>query len=136
MSQAGKYVTRAEFDPVKEAGRNLSTQVQILTIRVEVIAQDLYRLTNQVADIAEDLNELRADLDQLRIEVKDLRTEVKDLRTEVKDLRTEMRTGFADVRAEFQEVRAEMHAGYSALAKSIADGHAALLSAVMNLSPR
>lgn len=111
MSQARKYVTRAEFDRVKEKADSQGTQLQVLTIRVEVLSVDMHRLTNQVADIAEDLTELRADVNELRADVNELRAEVKEL-------------------------RADMNAGFSTLSKSIADLHNVVLSAVMQLAPR
>ena len=56
-----KYVTYEEFEPVKKRTDALTAQMQLLTIRVEVLANDLHQLRLQVADIAEDLVSLRAE---------------------------------------------------------------------------
>lgn len=89
MRPASRYVTRAEFEPVKQG-------LERLTIRVEVLTNDVHTLTNRVADIAEDLLALR----------------------------TEMNERFRAIDVRFDR-----------LEKTIADGHAALLSAILRLSP-
>ena len=49
------YVTREEFNPVKEG-------LERLTIRVEVLTSDVHRLSQQVGDLAEDLVDLREEV--------------------------------------------------------------------------
>ena len=83
-------------------------EFQRLTIRVEVLSVDVHRLGQAVGDIAEDLAELR---------------------TEVTELREELHS-------EISGLRAEMNSRFDAMGKMIADGHAALLSAVLAIGPR
>ena len=54
-SAASKYVTREEFTPVKDA-------VERLTIRVEVLTNDVHQLTNIVADLAEQQTQFREEV--------------------------------------------------------------------------
>lgn len=126
MSQEEKFVTHTEFDPVKRAVDTLTAQVQILTIRSEVLAHDIHRLTNQVADIAEDLGELR---DEMKSEFSAVRVEIAALRTDLRGENAALRT---DLRGEIAALRGEL----TELAKLLSDGNAALLSAFMTLAPR
>lgn len=57
-----RYVTYEEFVPVKRQTEALTAQMQLLTIRVEVLANDLHQLRLQVADIAEELVSLRREM--------------------------------------------------------------------------
>ena len=83
-------------------------EFQRLTIRVEVLSMDVHRLAQAVGDIAEDLAEMRAD---------------------VSELRTEMNS-------RFEQLTGEMNSRFETMGKVIADGHAALLSAVLSIGPR
>ena len=55
VDEMANYVTREEFNPVKEG-------LERLTIRVEVLTSDVHRLSQQVGDLAEDLVDLREEV--------------------------------------------------------------------------
>jgi uncharacterized protein YoxC len=55
MRNESRFVTRAEFQPVKDA-------VERLGVRVEVLTHDVHQLTLRVAEIAEDLIDLRDEM--------------------------------------------------------------------------
>lgn len=105
MSPAAKYVTQEEFQPVRVG-------LERLTIRVEVLTQDVHDLTLHVADVAEDLTELRTEM----------------------NARFEALSG--EMNSRFEQMTSEVNSRFDALGKVVADGHAALLSAVLALGPR
>jgi tetrahydromethanopterin S-methyltransferase subunit G len=102
------YVTREEFNPVKEG-------LERLTIRVEVLTSDLHRLSQQVGDLAEDVVELR---------------EAMHARFDEVDAR------FFGVDARFDVLTNEVNGRFTSLEKTITDGHAAIISVLMKLLPR
>jgi predicted nuclease with TOPRIM domain len=97
---AGKYVTREEFDSVK-------SELQKLIIRVEVLTQDLHRLTLAVGEFGERLVAIEGSIARL-----------------------EERVDRLDVRVDRIEARLD------SLEKTVTDGNAALMSAILTLGRR
>lgn len=104
MATPSKYVTREEFEPVKNG-------LERLNIRVEVISQDLYKLTLEVAELAESVN--------ARFDAVDARFDGIDGRLDGIDGRLDGIDGRLD-----------------RLEKTMIEGNAALMSAILKLSPR
>lgn len=108
VDEMANCVTREEFNPVKEG-------LERLTIRVEVLTSDVHRLSQQVGDLAEDL---------------------VDLREQMHSRFDEVDARFFAVDARFDVLTNEVNGRFTSLEKTISDGNAAIISALMRLLPR
>jgi predicted nuclease with TOPRIM domain len=71
VDAAKAYVEREEFESVKKT-------LETLTIRVEVLANDLHRLTLSVGDLAERMDKLEVRMDRLEVRMDRLEKTVID----------------------------------------------------------
>ena len=118
MAQSDKYITREEFEPVKNG-------LDRLSIRVEVITHDLHQLTNMVGDLAEAFD-LRFDRLEARMD------KLEDRMDRLEDRMDKLEQRFDKLEQRFDKLEQR----FDKLEKTVVDGHAAILSAIMQLAPR
>ena len=118
-----KAVTHEEFPKVRD---ELSERIERLTIRVEVFANDLHKLTQQVGDVAEDLVALRAEMSErlakLEADVAQLTTDVAVLKLDVAVLKLDvaaLKRDMADVKADLAELKRDMATGFAQVLAAI-----------------
>lgn len=127
----GQYVTREEFETMRRS-------VEQLKVRGEVISLELHRLSTQSADFWEVMTE-RFDLVEERFRAVDARFDQMDARFDAVDERFEqMETRLGTVeqkvdllRAELTKASNELSDGMAGITRAVADGHAAILSVLM-----
>lgn len=102
---AKKFVTQEQHQALADEVRTNGATVERLAVRTEVISHDTTRLLGEVADLREEMN--------LRFE--------------------EVNQRFEEVNQRFEEFDGKLAETRDAMLKEIRDGHATLLSAIMQL---
>ena len=106
MAEPMATVTLEQFEAHKAETRQATER---LSIRVEVISHDTSRLLHELADLREDVAEFREEFEELRGELQELRDE-------------------------FNTFRADVETRFERLEKTVVDGNAALMSAILSLA--
>lgn len=101
MTAAKKFATQEQHEALKAEVRSQATAIERLSVRVEVISHDTTRLTRDVAEIREEMNER-----------------------------------FETVDGQLGSLGRELAKTREEILKVVNDGHAALLSAIMQLGER
>ncbi len=101
MTAAKKFATQEQHEALKAEVRSQTTAIERLSVRVEVISHDTTRLTRDVAEIREEMNER-----------------------------------FETVDGQLGSLGRELAKTREEILKVVNDGHAALLSAIMQLGER
>jgi predicted nuclease with TOPRIM domain len=125
MSAAEQFVTKEEFEPMK-------ADIQKLIIRVEVLTQDVHSLRLSLAAFVE-AADARFDQLEARVDVLEPRFDKLEARFDKLEAR------FDKLEARFDKLEArfdKLEARFDALEKTVIDGNAALMSAILNLAPR
>jgi predicted nucleic acid-binding Zn-ribbon protein len=105
MAEPMATVTPKQFEAHKTETRQA---IERLNIRVEVISHDTSRILHELADLREDMAEFRGEFEELRAD-------------------------FEELREEFKTFRADVETRFERLEKTVVDGNAALMSAILSL---
>lgn len=115
MTAAKKFVSQEQHEALRLEVRSNATVVERLSVRVEVISHDTTRILREMADLREEVSE--------RFDAVDARFDAVDARFKTVDGR------LGSLERELTQTREE-------ILKVVNDGHAALLSAIMQLGKR